>query len=134
MSDTSLQADLRVAVMAFLDAIDRVDLTALEPFWAEDATMYFPFANTPELIAGREAIQARFAKMFSDLKARGTGPSYIGFGIDSFQVLELDPGHAIVYAMLTFQGQLGRRTILCRTTPGAPRILHLHGSNFAARS
>lgn len=130
MSAPDLEAELRGALGRFLDAIDRGDLAALAPLWCDAATMYFPFANTPELIEGAPAVLARFERMFGDLAARhSAGPPYVRFRIERFACRALDARHALVTATLAFQGQQGLRTLLFRREPDGWRLLHVHASN-----
>lgn len=130
MSDAGLEADLRAALQAFLDAIDAADRERLAPLWCADGSMYFPFRNTLELVEGAPAVLARFDKMFEDLRARLPEAPYIRFSIDHFRVQPLDAFHAVIYTTLGFQGQVGRRTILCRREAAGWAILHVHASNF----
>lgn len=133
-NDEPLDTQLRDVVRRFLDAIDRADAAALAPLWCEDASMYFPFANSQDLVRGRAAVLARFDRMFADLRARNPGPPpYIRFRTEAFECLALDGRHAVVYAMLGFAAQRGRRTLLFRREVGAWRLLHVHASNMDAR-
>lgn len=131
MSDATsdLTGELRATLEAFLAAIDRADATALAPLWCADASMYFPFANTPELHRGSAAVLARFERMFADLRARNPGPSYVGFTVESFECVPLDARHVLVLAMLRFANQRGRRSIVFRREAAGWRLLHVHGSN-----
>jgi ketosteroid isomerase-like protein len=131
MSGDTITAVLQPVLQEFLDAIDAADLEALERLWCRDASMYFPFAKTPELHAGREAILARFARMFGDLRARNPGGApYVRFRVLAFDCIEIGERHAIVYATLGFSRQTGRRTIVLRREPDGWRLLHVHASNF----
>lgn len=126
---------LRAALQMFLDAIDRGDLAALAPLWAADATMYFPFANSPAPFHGREAILARFERMFADLRARNpAGPPYVGFRVLAFECTPLDERHVLACATLAFGRELGRRTIVFRHEASGWRLLHVHASNMADRA
>lgn len=132
--ERTLDAELRGVVQRFLDAIDHADRNALAPLWCDDATMYFPFANSPDLVRGRDAVLARFDRMFADLRARNAGPPpYIRFRTEAFECHELDPRHVLVHAMLAFAAQRGRRTLLFRREPDGWRLLHVHASNVDAR-
>lgn len=134
MPDATLETQLRELVQRFLDAIDRADAVALAPLWCEDASMYFPFANSQDLVRGRAAVLARFDRMFADLRARNPGPPpYIRFRTEAFECFALDQRTAVVYAMLGFAAQRGRRTLLLRREPDGWRLLHVHASNMDAR-
>jgi ketosteroid isomerase-like protein len=126
---------LRAALQMFLDAIDRADLAALASLWRTDATMYFPFANSPAPFHGRDAILARFERMFTDLRARTPGgPPYVGFRVLAFECTPLDERHVLACATLAFGRELGRRTIVFAREPAGWRLLHVHASNMADRA
>lgn len=126
---------LRAVLQTFLDAIDRGDRAALAPLWAADATMYFPFANSPAPFHGRDEILARFERMFADLRARHpAGPPYVGFRVLAFECTVLDQRHVLACATLAFGRELGRRTIVFRREPAGWRLLHVHASNMADRA
>lgn len=134
MNDASVEARIRELVQRFLDAIDHADGAALAPLWCADASMYFPFANSQDLVRGRDAVLARFDRMFADLRARQPGPPpYIRFRTEAFECLQLDARHVVVYAMLAFAAQRGRRTLVFRSEPDGWRLLHVHASNMDAR-
>jgi hypothetical protein len=129
MSGPAPEVELRQLLHDFLYAIAIGDLAALERLWCGDATMHFPFGEPQGLIVGRPAVVERFRRMFTELAARLPGPPYVRFRTDEFACLALDPGHAVVYAKLAFDGRVGRRTLICRREPEGFRILHLHASN-----
>jgi ketosteroid isomerase-like protein len=125
---------LRAVLQMLLDAIDRGDLAALAPLWTADASMYFPFANAPAPFHGRDAILARFERMFADLRARrADGPPYVGFRVLAFECTPLDERHVLACATLAFGSELGRRTLVFRREPPGWRLLHVHASNVAVR-
>ena len=132
MSDDA-PGELRRALEALLWAIATADLAVLEPLWCEDASLYFTVGSPAGLVNGRPAVLERFRRMFAELTARLPGPPYVSFRIEEFACRVLDYRHALVFATLTFQGQLGQRTLVYRREDGALRILHLHASNLAAR-
>jgi len=119
---------------AFLVALDAGDGDALERFFCEDATMYFPFVGTLDLIQGRDAVVGRFRRMLADLKGRTTQLPLIGFEVRSCVREALGTEHVLLLVRIEFQGQVGRRSVVCRRTPEGWRIAHLHASNFAPRS
>lgn len=129
-----VESALRARLQLFLDAIDRADATALASMWCDDATMYFPFGNSAELHRGRDAIMARFARMFDDLREKiPAGPPYVRFRVLAFEFHVLDERHALVYTTLGFAKQRGRRTVVMRRERSGWRLYHVHASNFDER-
>jgi ketosteroid isomerase-like protein len=132
--DAALRADLEAVLRRLLEAIDRADDAALASLWCADATMYFPFANSPDVYRGRDAIVARFAKMFADLRARNpAGPPYVRFEVRAFEAVALDDRHVLACSQLAFARQLGRRTLVFRREQDGWRLLHVHASNVDER-
>ena len=117
----------------FLGALDAADADGLERFFCPDATMYFPFVGTLDLIEGREAVVARFRRMLADLGARGAQRPLIGFTVRSCATRDLGAECCLLLVRLEFQGQVGRRSVVCRREEDGWRILHLHASNFTPR-
>ena len=132
MSAAPPEVELRQALQDLLYAIAIGDLGLLEPLWCSDATMHFQFGEPPGLIAGRQAVLERFRRLFTELAARVAGPPYVRFKIEEFACQLLDGRHAAVYATVTVDNRIGRRTLIYRREPQAFRILHLHASNLGA--
>ena len=132
MSASPLATELKQSFQDLQYAIAIGDLAALEPMWCADATMHFQFGQPPGLIVGRPAVVERFQRLFQQLAAHMPGPPYVRFKIEEFACLVLDPRHAAVYAMLTVDGRIGRRTLIYRREREGWRILHLHASNLGA--
>lgn len=134
MNAADTESRVRAVVQAFLDAIGHANAAALAPLWCEDASMYFPFANSQDLVRGRDAVLARFDRMFADLRTRNPGPPpYIRFRTEAFECLQIDARHVVVYALLAFAAQRGRRTLIFRNEPDGWRLLHVHASNMDVR-
>ncbi|MBS0395913.1 MAG: nuclear transport factor 2 family protein [Proteobacteria bacterium] len=129
MSAATPETELRAALQDLLFAVATADVPALQALFCDDATMHFPMGEPHGLIVGRAAIAARFERLFGTLRARLPGPPYARFKIEEFAYLPLDARHAAVYATLSVDGRIGRRTLLMRRDPQAYRILHLHASN-----
>ena len=133
ITTTPLAGDIRTTLEAFLAALDQ-GIDALEPWFTPEATMYFPFANTPGLLSGRDEIVRRFARMNARLRGAHAAPPYIGFGLQDFRAEQLAADWVLATAIFTFQGQWGRRSLLLRreAADGTWRIHHLHASNLSA--
>ena len=130
MSAAPLEAELRQVLQDLLYAIAIGDAAALETMWCAEATMHFQFGEPKGLIVGRAAVVERFRRLFAELAARMPGgPPYVRFKIEEFAADVLDARCAAVYATITVDGRIGRRTLLLRREPQAYKILHLHASN-----
>ena len=131
MSAVPPEAELRQALQDLLYAIAIADRGSLEALWCPDATMHFQFGQPPGLIVGRPAVVERFERLFAQLMKRAPGPPYVRFKIEEFASIVLDARHAAVYATVTTDNRIGRRTLIFRREPQAWRILHLHASNLS---
>lgn len=132
MSAATPEPELRQAFQDLLYAIAIGDLAALEALCCAEATMHFQFGQPPGLIVGRPAVVERFQRLFKELAGRMPGPPYVRFKIEELASLALDARHAAVYATLTVDGRIGRRTLIYRREPPGWRILHLHASNLGS--
>ncbi len=121
-------------VKGFLAAVDMGDLETLTGLFEPDASGYLPFADTPGLLDGREALVARFARLVDAWRARGRTPPYVGFEPRELVVRPAGPGHALATFLVGIEGDTGRRSVLLRHTPAGWHILHLHASNLAPRA
>lgn len=121
------------AVTGFLAAVDAGDAGALERCLHVEASMYFPFEDTPGLVEGRDAIVARFARLFTAWRRRGLSPPYVGFVPAQLRVRAAGGGHALVTFTVDIEDAAGRRTALMHRDVDAWRILHLHASNVLPR-
>jgi hypothetical protein len=131
MSAAAPDDELRQVVQDLLYAIAIGDLGALEALWCAEGSLFFQFGQPPGLIVGRAAVLERFGRMFTQLAGRVPGPPYIRFKIEEIAAVTIDARHAAVYATVTVDGRIGRRTLIVRREPQAMRILHLHASNFS---
>ena len=129
-ASAELEPPLRAHLQRLLDAIDHADAAELATLWTPDATMYFPFADSTEPCRGRDAIVARFERMFAALRERNpAGPPYVRFRTLAFECAPIDGRHALACATLAFGREVGRRTIVFRREVAGWRLLHLHASN-----
>ena len=108
----------------FLEAVESLELSRIEPFFEEDAQMFSPLGAYPARLNGRGAIMAQF-KAIAEFAKSMPGP------------LKIEPQDLIVrefgdIALVTFhlalQGPLHRRTFILRRGSGGWRIAHIHAS------
>lgn len=126
--------EIERVVTGFLAAVDAGDRALLGESFDPEATMYFPFDDTPDLVAGRAAILERFDRLFAAWQRRGVATPYVGFAPKQLQTHGAGPGHALATFTVGIEGAPGRRSVLLRRSAAGWRILHLHASNLRPRA
>jgi hypothetical protein len=119
---------VQAVVNRMLNAIDQGDGAVLESLWVEEASMFFPFLNSPKLAVGRAAVVARFTALFDKLRAKGAAPPFFGFKFDDVRV-DLMGDAALCTLSYVLRGILARRSFVLVRAGGEWRIKHVHGSN-----
>jgi len=127
-------AEIERVVTGFLAAVDAGDRASLGECFATEATMYFPFDDTPDLVEGRAAILQRFDRLFGAWRRRGLSTPYVGFSPKQFRARAAGPGHALATFTVGIEGAPGRRSVLLRQCGAGWKILHLHASNLSLRA
>ena len=127
-------AAVRAAADHFLRVFDNLDWDPFRAAWASEPTVFFPFDDTPELVIGRAAVEARFRRFFDEVRARTDGPPFLHLSPRELRV-ELHRDAALVTFML---GQplapggpavrVSRRTLLFVRENGHWKLGHLHAS------
>jgi ketosteroid isomerase-like protein len=117
------------AVALFLEAFRAMDPARFDPFFAPDATVFFPDGRFPtnRLLPRAEAL-ATFHGLFDSLKAQGQTRLQID-PVD--QHIDRYGDVAVVTFLLEGAGTMGRRTLVLRLQDGSWRIVHLHASKAA---
>ena len=126
--------EIERVVTGFLAAVDAGDRALLGESFDREATMYFPFADTPGLVSGRAAILDRFDRLFAAWRRRGITTPYVGFAPTQLQTHGAGPGHALATFTVGIEGAPGRRSVLFRRSAAGWKILHLHASNLRPRA
>ncbi|HSB41278.1 MAG TPA: nuclear transport factor 2 family protein, partial [Methylomirabilota bacterium] len=68
---------IHAAAERFLRALDDLDWDPFRASWASNPTVFFPFGDTPERVAGQAAVEARWRRFFEEARARRPGPPYL---------------------------------------------------------
>jgi len=117
-------------VRRFLRAFEDLDLVAMEGCFDDDATMFFPAPDTPDLVVGRPAILDRFAAVADEIRSEASsGPPYHRLEPDGLTVQTTGPDSAVVTFELRRPDRTGRRTFVVRRSGTTCRVAHLHASN-----
>ena len=115
-------------VRDFLVAFGNRDFAVFVPYFAEDATVFFPPSAIAPLgrIQGRAEIERTFKAIFAAYPPR-PGRTTLPIGPQDLLVQEFD-GYAVATFHLGSETARQRRTLVVRRIGGAWKIVHLHGS------
>jgi ketosteroid isomerase-like protein len=124
-----LAREVRAAVDGFIDALNRLDVAAMERHFADDVTAFVPQAQA-ELAVGRAAVTNIFRR-FAD-RVRPTTPR-LALEARDVRVAVGDPLAVVTLHVRDGDGRmLRRRTFVLRRADGRWRISHLHASDLPA--
>ena len=129
IAGSAQQSDPERVVREFLVPFANRDFDRFIPYFAEDATMFFPPANAAptSLVRGRANIEKAFKTLYSAYpRPAGAAPN----AITPRDLLVQESGdHAVVTFALGNDAAPGRRTIVLRRIANQWQIVHLHGSS-----
>ena len=120
--------DAERTVREFLVPFASRDFDRFIPYFAEDATMFFPPANTAPtgLVRGRAQIEQAFKTLYAAYPRKpGSAPTPI---TPKDLLVQQSGDHAVVTFLLGSETAPGRRTIVLRRVADQWKIVHLHGS------
>jgi ketosteroid isomerase-like protein len=120
------------AAVGFLAAFDSLQWEPFRAYFADDVTMFFPFADTPRRADGRDSVEARFRRFFDAGRAAWTrsgraGPPRMGITPRDLRV-QVIGDVAIVSFHLGTTTPSRRSIVLARRTPGEWKVVHWHAS------
>jgi ketosteroid isomerase-like protein len=125
-------AGVREATERFLRALDHLDWEPFRASWASEPTVFLPFGDTPERLAGREAVEARWRRFFDEARAGGSGPPYLNLKPRDIRTERHGEVGLVTFTLeLTVGGRqlpLQRRTLLFIREGGAWKLAHMHAS------
>ena len=133
--DTAAQrAAIAASLDSFVVAFNDLDSARFAARWAAGATAFFPFADTPARVDGRDAVLARFSAYFAEVRRERTGPPYLRIVPRDVAITLLDDRAAVASFVFTAGTRTARRTaVVVREPDGAWRIAHLHASMMEGR-
>ena len=118
--------DIEQTMQRFLVPFSNRDVPAFSPFFAEDATVFFP-GRPPGRVQGR----AKIARAFSDLFGPPVSPPGSATLIQPQDLLiQRFDGLAVATFHLGTEAARGRRTFVLRRIGSDWKIAHLHASNM----
>jgi ketosteroid isomerase-like protein len=122
------QKDVDGVIRDFLVAFSNRDFAAFVPYFAEDATVFFPPSTAAPLgrVQGRPEIERTFKTIFDAYPPRTTRPP-IPIAPQDLLIQQFD-GHALVTFQLGSDTARQRRTFVLRRIGNEWKIVHLHGS------
>jgi ketosteroid isomerase-like protein len=124
----SESAGVRRAAIVFIDAFNNLDWETFTSCFADDATVFFPFASMVRRASGRQEIETSFGNFFAQVRSEGSGPPYMAIQPKDLEVQRLEN-----LAIVTFHlgsDPVARRTVVFHKRQGKWLIVHLHASNM----
>jgi ketosteroid isomerase-like protein len=119
------------AARAFLDAFDRLEWDRFRSYLADDMTMFFPFAQTPSRVDGREAVERVFESFFRAERrqlADSGAPITQGLNPRDMKVQLAGADAAVVTFHLGSEKSPARRSLVLRRTGSEWKVIHWHAS------
>ena len=125
------QKDIERVIRDFLIAFGNRDYAVFVPYFAEDATVFFPPSTAAPLgrVRGRSEIERTFRTIFDAYPPRSNRPP-TPIAPQDLLIQELD-GYAIVTFQLGSETARQRRTFVLKRVGDEWKIVHLHGSASA---
>jgi lincosamide nucleotidyltransferase A/C/D/E len=125
-------AAIQAAAARFLRALDDLDWEPFRASWTSEPTAFLPFGDTPDRVAGRVAVEARWRRFFEEARSRTPGPPYLNLEpLDIRTELYGDVGLVTFSLALTVGGRqlpLQRRTLMFVRERDAWKLAHMHAS------
>jgi len=126
-------AAIAKTVDGFIEALNAADVGKLAPFFAPDATAFFPLAPFAERLENKEQITKVFAAFFESVRRGKTGPPFMSL-VPQDVAVQVYGGAAVVTFYFKGPEIVSRRTLVLRRDGGTWLIVHLHASNLSAQN
>ncbi len=126
---------IKETIDTFIDGINSLDLETIKTVYSEEATVFYPFSFTPELLKGREEILAKQSKGFELMhqiyaNQGKPAPKTLGLSPTDFHIELLSKNIALVNWHSPRPKHLGRRTAILKKVKGQWLIISHHASNM----
>ena len=127
---TTTHPDIDEFASRFITSFENLDLPGFMACFADDATVFFPVPEPPDLFVGKVAIQQQFRRVFDRIRASATsGPPYHHLVPENTHVQVLSPVSAVMTFQLQNAERVARRTLVLKKSHGQWLIAQLHASN-----
>jgi ketosteroid isomerase-like protein len=124
-------AGVHRAALDFLAAFDSLQVDRFEAYLDAEISMFFPFADTPGRVDGREAVAARFRRFFDDVReawdrSGRAGEPHLGIAPRDVRIQHL--GETAIVSFHLGGDVPARRSVVFRWTDAGWRVIHWHAS------
>ena len=119
------------AAEGFLAAFDSLQWEPFRAYFADDVTMFFPFAQVPDRADGRQAVEAVFSRFFQaqrEARTRDGRPMVQGIAPRDLRVQMAGPDAAVVSFHLGSENPARRSVVFRRTSGDQWKVVHWHAS------
>lgn len=119
------------AAEGFLAAFDSLQWEEFRAYFADDVTMFFPFAQVPDRADGRQAVEAVFSRFFQaqrEARARDGRPMVQGIAPRDLRVQMAGPDAAVVSFHLGSENPARRSLVFRRAGGDQWKVVHWHAS------
>ena len=119
------------AAEGFLAAFDSLQWEPFRAYFADDVTMFFPFAPVPTRADGRQAVEAVFSRFFQaqrEARTRDGRPMVQGIAPRDLRVQMAGPDAAVVSFHLGSENPARRSVVFRRTSGDQWKVVHWHAS------
>ena len=127
----STTEDVQEAVAAFIAVFNDLDWEPFRKSFADDATVFFPFAGVPRRTTGRVDYEREFKAFFDTVRQEGSAPPYLSIEPKDTAV-QVFGDIAVVTFHLEAPGRLNRRTVVLNRRDARWLIVHLHASRMSS--
>ena len=116
----------------FIEALNAADVQRLSPFFADDATMFFPLAPFYLRLENKEQIVKVFTAFFASVRKGKPSPTYMSLAAQDLRI-QMFGNVAIVTFHFKGPDNVARRTVVLAHEGGRWLIVHLHASGLNVR-
>jgi ketosteroid isomerase-like protein len=122
---------IRRATEHFLEVFGNLDWDGFRAVWSSEPTVFFPFNDAPERVTGKNAVEARWQRFFSEMPRRTAAPPYFRVNLRDLLIQRYGDAAIVTFNLGTTPGAVGRRTLVFVREKGEWKLAHLHGSPLA---